>query len=897
MAAPGKKPDAALIRAVDGTATPQHSSRSCPQCGTACSSSHQYCVGCGFPLRVVLQPGDPFIGKELPGGYQILDLIAVGGMGRVYRAEQRVLGRTVAVKVIHPHLLSDESCSARFLTEARAASQLNHPNSVAVFDLGRADGGQPYIVMEFLRGKDLARAVEEEGLIDLPRAVGILLQVLAALGEAHELGIVHRDMKPANVILERLRAGDDFVKVVDFGLAKLGLDAQAGVTTPGIVFGTPDYMAPEQGRGEPTDRRSDLYAVGVMLFELITGRLPFEAESPTDVVLMQIAVPPPDPCTLAPEREIPQALRDVCLKALAKSPDERHQSAAELADALEHAMRSASRATPLPSAETTQCGGCSQIVRIAKFCGECGVKLASKRPSLAETAVRPLVGREADMDWLERRRQSLHTGIAGCLVVGEPGVGKSRLLAELAQRASAEGERVVMIGPDPWWAEAAYWTLRRAIRDLAELDQATIEARHFPGAYADAKRGLQQIFDSVIDSAQSARADRRSPPERRIAVAEALRWALMCASAKAEPGRVLLLVDELHRVDAPSRAAIADVVNEPLRGARTLVVAARAPGFDVGWGQANESRVLAGLDRETVALVWGTSLGDRGAGTEPDVLPLYAEQLARFSREGGSDPPERLPDLIARRVDALEPNARRVLQALAVLGDRADLDTIDRIVPFALDAKRALEVLLSAGMVEREGKLVSTSHPLLRELVLAGTPAAVRRELHSRALAACEQLDMPIEAQAQHACEAQEAFQALLLLEQLADRARTRADRSTEIHALRRGLEIARREISRGDLDDPLRAVLIFSRKLATALARGGDLADADGVLREALDVAGPGGADRAQVLGSLAQIAHQRRRSLEAIAYIDQAIEAARQSREHELVTQLSGTRRAWAS
>ncbi|HEY5375335.1 MAG TPA: serine/threonine-protein kinase, partial [Polyangiaceae bacterium] len=249
---------------------------------------------------------DKFVGKSLPGGYYILDLISVGGMGRVYRAEQAALGRTVAVKIIHPHLLSDENSALRFMTEARAASQLNHPNSIAVFDFGRTDDGQPYLVMEFLRGKDLARVAYEEGPLPFSRIVEVLRQTLAALSEAHDLGIVHRDLKPENIILEPLRRGGDFVKVVDFGLAKLRADAQhPSVTSPGIVCGTPDYMAPEQGRGDPIDGRSDLYSMGVVLFQLLTGRLPFEADSPTQVVMMHLTIPVPDPRQVAPERNIP----------------------------------------------------------------------------------------------------------------------------------------------------------------------------------------------------------------------------------------------------------------------------------------------------------------------------------------------------------------------------------------------------------------------------------------------------------------------------------------------------------------------------------------------------------------------------------------------------------------
>ena len=175
-------------------------------------------------------------------------------MGRVYRAEQKALGRTVAVKIIHPHLLGDESASVRFITEARAASRLNHPNSVAVIDFGK-NGGQLYLVMEFLRGQRPRARRLREGPLPFRRIVDVLCQVLAALAEAHHLGIIHRDLKPENIVLEPLRSGGDFVKVVDFGLAKMRAEvATPNITSPGIVCGTPDYMAPEQGRGDPHRR-------------------------------------------------------------------------------------------------------------------------------------------------------------------------------------------------------------------------------------------------------------------------------------------------------------------------------------------------------------------------------------------------------------------------------------------------------------------------------------------------------------------------------------------------------------------------------------------------------------------------------------------------------------------
>src|SRR5215472_17407282 len=211
--------------------------RPCPQCASQCDDAHRFCPSCGFPISKVASSGeDPLVGRTLPGGYVILDLVGIGGMGRVYRAEQTNLGRTVAVKIIHPHLVGEENGAARFITEARAASRLNHPNSVAVIDFGQTQDGQLYLVMEFLRGRDLARVAYEEGPLSFRRIVNVLRQTLAALSEAHHLGIIHRDLKPENIILEPMRTGGDFVKVVDFGLAKVRVGStQPSITSPGIV--------------------------------------------------------------------------------------------------------------------------------------------------------------------------------------------------------------------------------------------------------------------------------------------------------------------------------------------------------------------------------------------------------------------------------------------------------------------------------------------------------------------------------------------------------------------------------------------------------------------------------------------------------------------------------------
>jgi serine/threonine protein kinase len=920
--------------------------RACPQCGTACDDSHKFCPGCGFPVgKVASNVDDPLIGRTLPGGYVILELVGIGGMGRVYRAEQSALGRTVAVKIIHPHLVGEENAAARFITEARAASRLNHPNSVAVIDFGKTPDGQLYLVMEFLRGRDLARVAYDEGPLAFRRIVSILRQVLAALAEAHHLDIIHRDLKPENVILEPMRSGGDFVKVVDFGLAKMRAESEKpSITSPGIVCGTPEYMSPEQGRGDPLDARSDLYAVGVIFYQLLTGRLPFEAESPTQVVLMHLTKPPTDPRTLAPEREIPAALADVALLALAKDPKHRFSNADEFSEALADSLAQVEgqqTAARGPATLLTKCPSCGAMnASNQKFCGECGasVMAAAQRPSsvvepplavpslavpkrggsvaparkastdfppeevsgsrlvLDGDRIRfplPLVGREDDLLWLEDRRNDAKSTLSGARVVGEPGIGKTRLLREFLIISAAAGDTVVVTGPDPVWAEVGYYALRRAIRSLAQLPENGGSPKEWGAPSAEARRGLLDVFSIDEKSRGSLSSD-----DRRFTAAEALRWALTKAAERSPKSRVILAIDDLHQIDGASRNAFSDAISEPPL-VPALMVVTYAPGFDPLWPASAPSRVLSGLPPPVVAKLLRAS----GSGSSPSlaegsrgIAPLYLDQLLRYTREQGGAAPARLADLIALRVERLPPLARRVLQAIAVYGDNATPDSLKPLLPDTTDVADGLKNLELGAMIEAGPDGYRTSHPLLREVVLATIPAAVRRGLHAYAADYCEETGAPAEVRAWHEYQAQNSFQALILLESVSARCAARGDIRGTVTSLRRGLELARRELFRGELDDPMRAVLIFSRKLGEALAVAGDLTDAEGVLREALDIAGPSGKDRASVLGALATVANGREKKNEARLYLREAMELAFESGAHELLHSLEDLKRSIA-
>ncbi len=898
--------------------------RTCPQCQEHCDDGHKFCPQCGFPIgKVATTTEDPLIGRTLPGGYVILDLVGIGGMGRVYRAEQTTLGRTVAVKIIHPHLVGEENAAARFITEARAASRLNHPNSVGVIDFGKTPDGQLYLVMEFLRGRDLARVAYEEGPLPFRRIVDILRQVLAALSEAHHLEIIHRDLKPENIILEPMRTGGDFVKVVDFGLAKMRQEASMpSITSPGIVCGTPEYMSPEQGRGDPLDARSDLYGVGVILFQLLTGRLPFEADSPTQVVLMHLSTPPPDPRKVAPDRMIGDPLVEVAFRALAKEPKDRYADADQYAEALVTALAQIEgppslRADRVSMLKCPSCGAMNSPTQ--KFCGECGAPTTASaaprleqavaarisRPEISSITPKPqvdgskvkfplaFIGRDDDLAWLDERRSEATTGLVAVRVTGEAGIGKSRLLGEFLQVCGAAGDIVVQTGPDPYWAEVSYYALRTAIRQLASLPEDGGGSKEWVAAGGEARRGIADIFEKT--DGVSANGPRLSPEERRFAAAEALRWGLTRASEKARGRRVVLAVDDLQNVDGASRNALADVVCEPPL-VPVLLVAVMTPGFEPGWpALSGAARAVTGLPGALVAKLVAAT----GAPSAPSfsggrgIAPLFLDQVLRFGREQGGQAPTRLADLIALRVERLPADARRVLQAVAVLGDATPESSLLPLLPDETDLVEALALLRRAGMVEESQASWRVAHPLMREVVLATIPAAVRRELHAAAARSAEPARAFLEVQALHAYHAHNAFDALILLEKVSSRCAARGDNAGTILALRRGLELARRELFRGELDDPMRAVLIFRRKLGEALSQAGDYMDAEGVLREALDMAGPSGQDRARVLGALAHVALGRDRRLEAQVYLREAMELANRSGARELVTSLEKLKR----
>jgi eukaryotic-like serine/threonine-protein kinase len=252
--------------------------RQCPTCGQRFSPDSAFCPFDGDKLKAgALDPArDPLVGREIDGRYHVVALLGEGGMGQVYEVRHTSLDRGFAMKVLRRELARDPELSDRFIDEAKGTASIRHPNIVQITDFGRLDDGLPYFVMELLRGQTLGHVIKAGGPIPAGAAVRILEQIASALGAAHAAGIVHRDLKPENVFLvggmTGGRASGD-VRVVDFGAAKIV--GSSRVTRQGIVFGTPHYMSPEQASGQPVDHRADIYALGVIMYEMFTGRVPF----------------------------------------------------------------------------------------------------------------------------------------------------------------------------------------------------------------------------------------------------------------------------------------------------------------------------------------------------------------------------------------------------------------------------------------------------------------------------------------------------------------------------------------------------------------------------------------------------------------------------------------------
>jgi len=323
--------------------------KTCPECSTPNPSESKFCSECATPLEPGLRSQRSYTrtfetptqdlarGQVIAGRYEVIEELGRGGMGQVFRVEDTKVGQEIALKLINPGVDSDKKNIERFRSELRIARMISHRNVCRMFDLGESDG-KHYITMEYIKGEDLKRMIRMSGQLSPGTAVKTAIQICRGLSEAHHLGVIHRDLKPSNIMIDR----QGQARILDFGIARSR--KTEGLTGEGMMVGTPEYMSPEQAEAETIDHRSDIYSLGVMMYEMLTGRVPFEGHTPLSIAMQHKSDRPTDPSRL--NSQISGALSSLILKCLAKDPDKRFGSAEELASALEEISGD------LPSSET-----------------------------------------------------------------------------------------------------------------------------------------------------------------------------------------------------------------------------------------------------------------------------------------------------------------------------------------------------------------------------------------------------------------------------------------------------------------------------------------------------------------------------------------------------------------
>jgi len=300
---------------------------------------------------------DPLVGTKLDGKYEILSVLGTGGMGVVYKGKQELMDRIVAIKMLLAHHLNDTHSVKRFLHEGKATCKLKHPHIITVYDYGVSPQGQPYIVMDFLEGVPLSDQIRKEGQIGVDRSMSIFRQSALALEHAHSQGVIHRDLKPSNIVLIDFDGNKDYVKVVDFGVAKLIEDAgteMQRLTQMGEVCGSPVYMSPEQCQGMPLDPRSDIYSMGIVMYETLTNKLPLLGKTLVETMHKHIMEAPTPFSESRPDLYIPERVEQVIFKALSKNPEDRQQSMKELALEIDMAIPKRGKSFTISSFSETE---------------------------------------------------------------------------------------------------------------------------------------------------------------------------------------------------------------------------------------------------------------------------------------------------------------------------------------------------------------------------------------------------------------------------------------------------------------------------------------------------------------------------------------------------------------
>lgn len=896
----------------------------CPSCHHGSLGQSARCPDCDYALeQVPVRSGDELEGMVVDGKYQLDECVGEGAMGWVYRGTHLTLGSTVAVKVMKPVADDDGSRVARFEREARASSRMNHPHILMIHDFGRTAGGMLYIVSEFLEGVTLSQLLDSGEQVPLGRAVNIFNQVLAAVDEAHSSRLIHRDLKPENIMLMQLRSGEDFTKVLDFGIARIAEQEGARLTQQGELCGTPAYMAPEQIRGKDADERSDLYALGLVFYELLAGRPPFQSDSVMEMLAMQLHTVPVPLRQAAPDRDLPEALEKVLSRCLSKDPAERYGSVNELREAVFMSLKELDEAQtachachlhrPAWSNRCVSCGLGSGggVARARSQAGlpkpppnrqtretvaavpsdaprrpaeplvtaktlhvQTGAGAVSERGSAP--SARPLfVGREPELEQVA----SFLEGDRGVLEVVAPlGTGKTTLLDAAALRAAEQGWTVLRAGADPLLNRTPWFPVREMVRQVLGLSDGPTSLgdlrRHAieRGLVSDDVPGLADLFgvDRTTDHV-------RPSIRMRETQAAALRVLL---GPELDAPRLCVVLDDVDDYDGASLAflhsfseRLAAGRSKMMMGVVSSVLPADGPQETIYLGPLDQEQVHAlvtsFLAGQPVPLDLVRSVFDTSGGN-----PLYASLTLRRVADGQHAATSDIGELVAQRVEALSAGTRRVLGLVCLVGNSARLELLREAYGDATDVEGAVQELIARGFLVRASDVeVQVSHPRIGELVREGLESAERSALHRQIYDALGRAGAGFLARARHAFEAQLGDESLTLLQQAGElSAHWLDDEGAAVH-FRHALHVARWELLLGE-DDP--RFLVLSLKLGDALTASGHFLASEMILKEAIASSAQHTMLRIRLHGALARLLARRDLLEEAAVVWRQAISLA---------------------
>ncbi len=910
----------------------------CESCHTDSPGDAPGCVRCGEDLESVpLRGGEDLAGLEIAGKYQLVEAVGEGAMGWVYRAIHRTLKTDVAVKLMKPSG-EDPDRQSRFEREARLASRLSHPHIIAVTDFGITPGGMHYIVSEFIRGKLLSDLLNTDEPLPLGHVLNIFHQLLAAVEEAHSVGLVHRDIKPDNLMITPLRSGEDFVKVLDFGIAQM-VDVSES-TDPhgrrGEICGTPAYMAPEQIRGEKATPRSDLYSCGLILYEMLTNRSAWSTNDMIEVLAQQLQASLEPIRTAAPQMDYPVALEQVVDRVLSKDSAVRYASASEFREALFGSVEGMRQAD-------IACHACRDGPEStwSPYCTRCGFRPAYSGSSTAHTGVdhsslevfagppseepllpvinaehkvarapgastavtvqmpgsaveesskttgpnhaNPFLGRDESLREVDRFLGASDTVLE---VVGEPGSGKSALLGQIVCRVVG---RSVRVEADPSLVRSPWYPIRQAVAQVLDLPSESpnidVLRQHVIGAglATEDVPGLMDLFGMArtVEVASSKVRLR----EIRVAAQRALLF-----SETARQGYCLIF-DDVDQFDGASLRLVQFLAEGVVPGAVKVVITTCRPVLPGDGAHASIYLGPLGIESLEQMVLWAApdhrdpaslarALESRSGGN-----PLHAQQALLLLAEGGGLLDDDLPGIVRARLNLLSEPGLRLLQTLCISGDAAETRLLMKLFPDAVEFAQAIGELMAADYVSKDGGRLEMRSPtqasIVRELTEHRTKQVIHRELHERLRAH----GAGILERGHHAVGAQLGEEGLELVTEAGDLTSFWLDDDGAAAHYRRALDIARWELFMGEEDERLP---LISLKLGDSLRRSGHFLAAEITYKEALTSCARYPVLRARLQGGMAKLLLERGLWDEGLGAMRQALTQAHAADSPELVSEL---------